>query len=86
MAKVPSTEAGQATGSIKIDRSRLTRALIVALVGLIIWFLPPFGNLKPQAMHLTAIFVATILGLVLSRCRRAPSSCWASRSRRLPAP
>jgi divalent anion:Na+ symporter, DASS family len=39
--------------------------VIVILVGLVIWFMPPLGSLKPAAMHLTAIFIATILGLVL---------------------
>jgi divalent anion:Na+ symporter, DASS family len=53
------------TKPITVDRSKLTRALIVLLAGVIIWFLPPFGGLKPQAMHLTAIFVSTILGLIL---------------------
>ncbi len=48
-----------------MDRSKLMRALVVVAVGLGIWFLPPFGTLKPAAMHLTAIFVATILGLIL---------------------
>ncbi|HYF76994.1 MAG TPA: DASS family sodium-coupled anion symporter, partial [Symbiobacteriaceae bacterium] len=53
------------TKPISVDRTKLTRALIVLLAGVIIWFLPPFGGLKPQAMHLTAIFVSTILGLIL---------------------
>ena len=48
-----------------MNRTKLTRALIVVLAGLVIWFLPPLGGLKPQAMHLTAIFIATILGLIL---------------------
>lgn len=51
--------------SLRTDRAKLTRALIVVLVGLGLWFLPPIGGLKPQAMHLTAIFISTILGLVL---------------------
>ncbi len=53
------------TKASSFDRTKLIRALIVVAVGLAIWFLPPFGALKPQAMHLTAIFVATILGLIL---------------------
>lgn len=53
------------TTKLSIDRSKLTRAAIVLLIGAVIWFLPPFGGLKPQAMHLTAIFIATILGLIL---------------------
>jgi DASS family divalent anion:Na+ symporter len=50
---------------LSVDRGKLIRALIVVLAGVIIWFLPPFGQLKPAAMHLTAIFIATILGLIL---------------------
>ncbi|MFZ5822902.1 MAG: anion permease [Bacillota bacterium] len=53
------------TKALSVDRTKLTRALIVVVVGLVIWFMPPFGGLKPQAMHLTAIFISTILGLIL---------------------
>lgn len=52
-------------GGLSYDRSKLLRGLIVILIGAAIWFLPPFGSLKPEAMHLIAIFVATILGLIL---------------------
>lgn len=52
-------------GRLNLDRGKLIRGLIVLLAGLVIWFLPPFGGLKPEAMHLTAIFIATILGLIL---------------------
>jgi DASS family divalent anion:Na+ symporter len=48
-----------------VKGKKLTLGLIVLLVGAVIWFLPPFGGLKPAAMHLTAIFIATILGLIL---------------------
>jgi DASS family divalent anion:Na+ symporter len=33
--------------------------------GLLIWFLPPPGEVSPEAWHLFAIFVATIIGIVL---------------------
>lgn len=52
-------------GRLNIDRSKLIRALIVVATGAILWFLPPFGGLKAEAMHLIAIFAATILGLIL---------------------
>ncbi|MGX9135781.1 anion permease [Rummeliibacillus sp. JY-2-4R] len=39
--------------------------IIVVLIGAIIWFLPPPGDLKVQAWHLFAIFVATIIGLII---------------------
>lgn len=50
---------------LQVDRRRLLNAAIVIAVGLILWFLPPVGGLKPEAMHLVAIFIATILGLIL---------------------
>jgi divalent anion:Na+ symporter, DASS family len=55
---------------MKRERStrRLGKLLSVAVVvgiGLTIWFLPAFGGLGPAATHLTAIFIATILGLIL---------------------
>jgi len=40
-------------------------ALVAIGVGLIIWLLPTPDGLKPQAWHLFAIFVATILGFIL---------------------
>ena len=47
------------------DRSRLWRSVVVIGLCLILWVVPPVGPLKPQAMHLIAIFAATILGLIL---------------------
>lgn len=41
------------------------RGLIVLAVGAAIWFLPVPAGLKPQAWHLFALFVATILGFIL---------------------
>ena len=41
------------------------RGLLVVLVGAVIWFLPIPEGVKPQAWHLLAIFVATILGFIL---------------------
>ena len=43
---------------------RLARAIALA-IALIIWFIPPPGNLTPQAWHLFAIFAATILSVVI---------------------
>lgn len=39
-------------------------AITVAL-GLIIWFIPPPAGVKPEAWHLLAIFLATIIGIIL---------------------
>jgi len=43
----------------------LRNALIAIGVGVVIWFCPMPAGLKPQAWHLFAIFVATILGFIL---------------------
>lgn len=40
-------------------------ATIVA-IGAVIWFIPVPAGLKPQAWHLLAIFVATIIGIIMS--------------------
>jgi len=39
--------------------------LTVTIIGLILWFIPVPTGLKPQAWHLLAIFVATIIGIIL---------------------
>lgn len=44
---------------------KLLHALIAVGAGVIIWFSPVPAGLKPQAWHLFAIFVATILGFIL---------------------
>lgn len=43
----------------------LIKGLIVVAVGAVIWFAPVPAGLKPQAWHLFAIFVSTILGFIL---------------------
>jgi DASS family divalent anion:Na+ symporter len=44
----------------------IKRGLIVVIVGVIIWFSPFPAGVKPEAWHLLAIFVATIVGLILT--------------------
>ena len=39
--------------------------IITVIVGLVIWFIPVPEGVKPNAWHLLAIFVATILGIIL---------------------
>lgn len=46
--------------------SRLIRGCIVVVIGLIIWFSPVPAGVKKEAWHLLAIFVATIIGLILT--------------------
>ena len=38
---------------------------ITAAIGLIIWYIPTPENLQPNAWHLLAIFLATIVGIIL---------------------
>lgn len=45
--------------------SKFKKGIITFLVGIVIWFLPIPSELKPQAWHLFAIFVATIVGFIL---------------------
>jgi len=44
---------------------QLIPLVITALVGLAIWFIPAPAGVKPDAWHLLAIFLATILGIIL---------------------
>ncbi len=44
----------------------LLRGIIVILVGVIIWYLPVPAGVKNEAWQLLAIFVATIVGLILT--------------------
>lgn len=39
---------------------------IILAIGAVLWFLPAPAGLKPQAWHLLAIFVATIIGIIMS--------------------
>ncbi|WP_286928074.1 anion permease [Flavobacterium sp. UBA4197] len=43
----------------------ITRVLITLAVGMLLWFIPEPEGVKPEAWHLFAIFVATILGIIL---------------------
>lgn len=45
--------------------TKLTRGFIVVAVGLALWFAPLPTGLKPQALHLFAIFAAVIIGFIL---------------------
>lgn len=48
-----------------MKRKQLTLLLVVVLVGLLIWFSPKPETVHPRAWHLLALFVATIVGIVL---------------------
>jgi DASS family divalent anion:Na+ symporter len=51
--------------SSRSPRSTIVKLAVVAGVGLLIWFFPPPPDVTPQAWHLLAVFVATIVGIVL---------------------
>jgi DASS family divalent anion:Na+ symporter len=44
---------------------KITSLIIIIAIGLIIWFLPVPDGVKPNAWHLLAIFIATIIGIIL---------------------
>lgn len=43
----------------------VARAAVPVAAALVIWLLPPLWGLEPGAMHMLALFVGTILGLIL---------------------
>jgi divalent anion:Na+ symporter, DASS family len=47
-------------------KGKILRGIIVVLVGLVIWYSPVPTGVKKEAWHLLAIFVATIVGLILT--------------------
>jgi len=49
----------------KTKGARVARLVATALVGLVIWYLPAPTGVDIKAWHLFAIFVSTILGLIL---------------------
>ena len=46
-------------------KSNFQKGMLTVLVGIVLWFMPVPAGLKPQAWHMFAIFVATILGFIL---------------------
>ncbi|MCM2676083.1 anion permease [Shouchella plakortidis] len=49
----------------KTSEVRYVHLLITIAIGVIIWFIPVPAGLEPEAWHLFAIFVATIIGLII---------------------
>lgn len=45
--------------------ANFTPLLVAAGIGLLIWLIPPPEGLSPKAWHLLAIFVSTIIGIVI---------------------
>ena len=53
------------TASTARDSARLVKAAICVAVTVAVYVVPPPDGLEPQAMHMLAIFLGTILGLIL---------------------
>jgi len=47
-----------------LQKRRLLKLIFTILIGLIIWFIPAPEDVKIEAWHLFAIFVATIVGII----------------------
>ncbi len=48
-----------------MSKSDTQKLLLTFAIGLVLWFVPAPAGLKPQAMHMLAIFVATIAGFIM---------------------
>jgi divalent anion:Na+ symporter, DASS family len=57
--------AGNPSPSLRGTGVRLWRIGPVIGVPLVLWWVPPPGGLAPSAVHLTALFLGAILGLIL---------------------
>ncbi|MBV8417776.1 MAG: anion permease, partial [Verrucomicrobia bacterium] len=53
------------TGHPKKKDSRYLSLLVVVALATLIWFIPAPAGVEPKAWHLLAIFVATIVGIIL---------------------
>lgn len=62
--KTPSA-APAAPAALPKKEIQLIPLLITIAVGLMIWFIPAPAGVKPEAWHLLAIFLATIIGIIL---------------------
>jgi DASS family divalent anion:Na+ symporter len=54
-----------ATGASALVPAQWLRLAIAVAVGVAIWFVPAPAGVKPAAMHLLAIFAATIVGIII---------------------
>src|ERR1044071_1824080 len=68
MRRPPADEpppAAQPSPPAVAERPKRLARVIALAIALVIWFVPPPGNLTSQAWHLFAIFAATILSVVI---------------------
>ena len=49
-----------------MSKENTTKLLLTFAIGIVIWFIPAPAGLKPQAMHMIAVFVATIAGFIMA--------------------
>jgi divalent anion:Na+ symporter, DASS family len=59
------TRAPERAAAPLAEHARLLPLLITVAVGLAIWFIPPPAGVEQAAWHLLAIFVATIVGIIV---------------------
>ncbi|TDT33814.1 anion permease [Naumannella halotolerans] len=59
------TDQPATQSSPRFDTSFLWKFAVMVAVALAIYFIPPPAGVDPRGMHMLAIFVATILGLIL---------------------
>ena len=57
-------DTGAAPASVELAPARLVSLIATLAVGVAIWYLPAPAGVKPAAIHLLAIFVATIVGII----------------------
>ena len=62
--KSPATPDSGTTAKKGFDAGYLVRWAIPLIIGLVIWFVPVPEGVKPQGMHMLAIFVFTIIALI----------------------
>ncbi len=62
--KIPEMQ-DHASPKVTLPHAKTIPLLVTVAVGLIIWFLPPPEGVAIEAWHLLAIFVATIVGIIL---------------------
>ena len=56
----------ESVSSSAVNPSRLVKFVAPVVAGAIIWFLPVPEGVKPEAMQMLAIFIATIVGIILA--------------------
>lgn len=61
----PTTPPSEDDARTRAHRSLIVKVAVIAVVTVAIYFVPPPDGVDPRGMHMLAIFVGTILGLIL---------------------